>query len=59
MKQAKKGRNWELEELAWKLHREHGHADDYEGPCWGPTFAEREEAKRILAAQSDGSVSGG
>lgn len=30
---------------AWELHREHGHPKDYDGPCWGPTFTELEQAR--------------
>jgi len=30
---------------AMELHRQHGHPEGYEGPCWGPTVAELEEAR--------------
>ncbi len=35
-------------EVAWELHREHGHPPGYDGPCWGPTFAEKAEARRVV-----------
>lgn len=35
----------EVQRRAWELHREHGHPKGYDGPCWGPTMAELEQAK--------------
>ena len=31
---------------AMELHRRNGHPEGYVGPCWGPTLAELDEAKR-------------
>lgn len=30
---------------AWRIHRENGHPEGYDGPCWGPTIEERKQAK--------------
>ena len=30
---------------AHELHRRNGHPEGYDGPCWGPTEAEWEEAR--------------
>lgn len=29
---------------AWELHHRNGHPTGYDGPCWGPTLAELEQA---------------
>lgn len=34
----------EIMARAWELHRRNGHPAGYDGPCWGPTEAEIEEA---------------
>lgn len=41
----------ETETLAWEIHRENGHAEGYDGPCWGPTLEERREARQRIADQ--------
>ena len=33
---------------AWELHHSNGHPEGYDGPCWGPTLAEIDEAKRQI-----------
>lgn len=38
----------EIRQLARELHRQNGHPEGYDGPCWGPTQAELEEAERLL-----------
>lgn len=38
----------EEDRLAWELHRQNGHPEGYEGPCWGPTPAEREEVRNAI-----------
>ncbi len=43
----------EVARLAWELHRANGHPPRYDGPCWGPTTTEREEAQRILRARAE------
>lgn len=35
---------------ACRLHAAEGHPEGYEGPCWGPTLANIEQAKANLAA---------
>jgi hypothetical protein len=36
---------------AWELHRANGHPPGYDGPCWGPTEDEIEEARRQLDSE--------
>jgi len=31
--------------IAWDLHRANGHPLGYDGPCWGPTMKEFDQAK--------------
>jgi|SRR5216684_1929039 len=38
-------------EKAWALHRKHGHPAGYEGPCWGPTLVELQEARDYVMQQ--------
>lgn len=37
-----------IQREAWRLHRENGHPEGYDGPCWGPTQAEVEQARANL-----------
>jgi hypothetical protein len=37
---------------AWRIHHAEGHPDGYEGPCWGPTAQNVEQAKKNLARGS-------
>ena len=46
----------EVLDLAAQIHREHGEPPGYEGPCWGPTQEDVDEAERRLAAA--GTVAG-
>lgn len=38
---------------AWRIHLAEGHPVRYEGPCWGPTQANIEQAKRNLAKKRE------
>lgn len=38
----------DVRDLAWEIHRENGHPPGYDGPCWGPTLDEIEQAYREL-----------
>lgn len=42
----------DLKLRAWNIHRANGHPPGYVGPCWGPTAAELEEAKKELSDAS-------
>lgn len=33
---------------AWRLHRANGHPEGYDGPCWGPTEDEKQQAKETV-----------
>jgi hypothetical protein len=37
---------------AWQVHARRGHPGEYVGPCWGPTFADIEQAEAELAAEA-------
>lgn len=41
----------EVRALAWEIHERNGHPDGYDGPCWGPTLDETDEAFRALTDQ--------
>lgn len=43
-----------VREEAWRIHRAEGHPEGYEGPCWGPTAANVEQARKNLAPSGDG-----
>jgi hypothetical protein len=47
-------RHTNVQARAREIHDRNGHPVGYDGPCWGPTREEREQAKRELMGETDG-----
>jgi len=43
----------EVRKVAWKMHLANGHQKGYDGPCWGPTLKELEEAEALVRKERE------